>query len=156
MTGIRITRASRDEALIVAALALQMDLEDDAATPRAGFLTEYADAWLADCARRPTWLALGPEGEAAGLVQTVLITKLPSLRRPVVSWLHVGQVFVVPAYRGQGLAGRMLTVLQDWARAHQVDRIQLNARPAARSVYERAGFVPASDRLMEWRPQPKR
>ena len=152
MGGERITLASRDEALIVAALALQMDLEDDAATPRPGFLTEYADAWLADSAHRPTWLAFAPEGAAVGLVQTVLITKLPSLRRPVVSWLHVGQVFVVPAHRGQGLAGRMMSVLQDWARAHQVDRIQLNARPAARSVYERAGFVPSSDRLMEWRP----
>lgn len=151
MSDVRITRATRDEALIVAALALQMDLEDDAATPRAGFLTEYADAWLADSARRPTWLAFGPGGEAVGLVQTVLITKLPSLRRPVVSWLHVGQVFVVPAQRGHGVAGRMLMVLQEWARANQVDRIQLNARPAARHVYERAGFSPASDRLMEWR-----
>ncbi|KYH44728.1 GNAT family N-acetyltransferase [Branchiibius sp. NY16-3462-2] len=151
MSEVRITRATRDEALIVAALALQMDLEDDAATPRSGFLSEYADAWLADSASRPTWLAFGPEGEAIALVQSVLITKLPSLRRPVVSWLHVAQVFVVPAHRGQGLAGRMLTVLQDWARAHQVDRVQLNARQQARGVYERAGFVPASDRLMEWR-----
>ena len=151
MSDVRITPATRDEALIVAALALQMDLEDEAATPRAGFLTEYADAWLADSVRRPTWLAFGPQGEAVGLVQTSLITKLPSLRRPVVSWLHVGQVFVVPAQRGHGIAGRMLTVLQEWARANQVDRIQLNARPSARSVYERAGFVPASERLMEWR-----
>ncbi|PWJ24961.1 acetyltransferase (GNAT) family protein [Branchiibius hedensis] len=152
MSDVRIIPATRDEGLIVAALALQMDLEDDAATPRPGFITEYADAWLADYARRPTWLAFGPEGEAVGLVQAALITKLPSLRRPVVSWLHVGQVFVVRAHRGHGLAGRMLTDVQDWARRHQVDRIQLNARQQARSVYERAGFTPAADRLMEWRP----
>lgn len=151
MGGERITLASRDEALIVAALALQMDLEDDAATPRPGFLTEYADAWLADFDRRPIWLANETDGAAVGFVQAVRVQKLPRLRGPATSWLHLGQVFVTATHRGQGIGTRLLEAVQDWARENGVDRVQLNARPEARSVYERAGFEPP-ERLMQWRP----
>lgn len=147
---LRIERAWRVDAFAVAALALQMELESPAAVRRPTFITEYADAWLADFDHRPVWLATEARGAAVGLVQSVLVTKLPRLRGPATSWLHLGQVFVTSDHRGHGVGSRLLAEVQQWARHNGVDRIQLNARPEAQSFYERAGFT-ASDRLMEWR-----
>lgn len=148
---VRIERAWRVDAFAVAALALQMELESPDAVRRPTFITEYADAWLADFDRRPIWLAAESTGAAVGFVQAVRVEKLPRLRGPASSWLHLGQVFVTPTHRGNGVGGRLLAVVQEWAGENGIDRIQLNARPAARSLYERAGFESA-DRLMQWRP----
>nr|WP_289232862.1 hypothetical protein [Barrientosiimonas endolithica] len=100
MDPIQVRQAERDDALGVAALVLAMDREDGA-DARPGFLTEYADAWLLDVDRRPTWLAEESDGNPVGLVQTAMVRKLPSLRRPTTAWMHVALVFVRPTHRGE-------------------------------------------------------
>ncbi len=150
MGDIRIRMADRDDAFIVAALVLQMD-RAAGERPREGFVDEYADAWLADFDHRPTWLACLPDGTAVGLVQAGLVRKLPSLRRPTTSWMHVSLVYVRPSERRRGLAERMLQRMIAWGAAHGVERYQLNSVPEARSLYERLGFRTPSGRFMELR-----
>lgn len=149
---IRVRRAERDDAFIVGALVLAMDLESHAPN-REGFIAEYADAWLSDYDHRPTWLACEPDGTAVGLLQATLVRRLPSLRRPVGCWVHVARVFVRPDHRGRGTAGRLLDRLLAWGAEHQVVRYQLSFVPAARGLYQRAGFT-RPDRLMERREEP--
>ncbi|WP_460467756.1 GNAT family N-acetyltransferase [Calidifontibacter terrae] len=144
---VRIVQAERDHALILGALTLQADVEY-AGTNRAGFIPEFADAWLADFDHLPTWLAFAPDGSAVGFVVTSWIRKLPSLCRPTTGWLHVKNVFVVPAARGQKVAERMLTDMIAWGDVHAIERYQLNAEPKARSLYERLGFEAPNERLM--------
>lgn len=151
MSEVRIERAGRVDALAVAALALQMERESPEAIPRAGFLREYADAWLADFERRPVWLASEDDGAAVGFIQSVQIQKLPRLRGPARSWLHLSQVFVTARRRQQGVGAQLLAAMQDWARHNGVDFVQLNARPGVRGFYAAAGFA-AAERRMEWRP----
>ncbi len=50
-----------------------------------------------------------------------------------------------PAARGQGAGGAVLAALVDHARAHGADRVWCNARLAARTLYERAGFQATSE-----------
>ena len=150
VSEIRIRQAGRDDAFIVAALVLQMD-RASGETPREGFITEYADAWLADFDHRPTWLACLPDNTAIGVVQAVLIRKLPSLRRPTSAWMHVSLVYVREADRGQRLAERMLQRMVAWGSGNGVERYQLNAVPEARTLYERLGFETPNGRLMELR-----
>ncbi|WP_186526073.1 GNAT family N-acetyltransferase [Leekyejoonella antrihumi] len=148
MSEIRVHLANRDDAFIVAALVLQMDRA--AGEPaRAGFLREYADAWLADFDHRPTWLASLPDNTAIGLVQAGLIHKMPSLRRSTTSWIHVSLVYVRETERGQGVAERMLHRMIAWGSSNGVERYQLNAVPEARTLYERLGFSAPTDRMME-------
>ncbi|NHN56962.1 GNAT family N-acetyltransferase [Calidifontibacter sp. DB0510] len=146
--SIQIVPAEREHAFVCAALTVQADLEDGGER-RDGFLTEYADAWLADFERTPTWLAFADDGTAVGLVVTSWVKKLPSLTRPTVGWLHVKLVFVSPAYRGKGTAERMLKTMLRWGDEHAITRYQLNAEPKARTLYERLGFGPADERLMQ-------
>ena len=170
---IQVRQAERDDALGVAALVLAMDREDGA-DARPGFLTEYADAWLLDVDRRfgfafprfadlvrvgvdrrPTWLAEESDGNPVGLVQTAMVRKLPSLRRPTTAWMHVALVFVRPTHRGRGIAERMLRDAVEWGVAQGVERFQLNAEPKARTLYERVGFTAPGERLMELRVPPR-
>ena len=53
-----------------------------------------------------------------------------------------------PAWRGRGIATRVLDVLVHWAHDHgrRPDLWVTDGNPAARSVYERYGFVATDDR----------
>lgn len=147
MTAVVRIAEPRD-AFAVAALTMQDDRETGA-TIRPGFLDEFADAWLADRAR-VTFVSEAPDGRPLGLVTAAVVTKLPSSRRPTARWLHLSLLFVSADARGQGLGARLLDALIGWAKEHDVTRIQLNADPKARSLYERAGFGSPEPRLMEW------
>ncbi|MFC7492239.1 MULTISPECIES: GNAT family N-acetyltransferase [unclassified Knoellia] len=137
------------DAFAVAALTMQDDRECGASIVP-GFLDDYADAWLAD-RDRVTFVAEAADGRPLGLVTAAVVTKLPSSRRPRTRWLHVSLLFVTQDARGAGLGTRLLSTLQLWAGENDVDRIQLNAAPRARGLYERAGFTTAAPELMEWR-----
>lgn len=153
MGEITIERATRDDGLAVAGMVLAMDREDGAAV-RPGFLGEYADAWLADFAARPTWLAKQPDGNPVGLLQAALVRKLPSLRRETTSWVHVSLVYVRPAHRRLGLGESLIGAMIDWGDRTGVERYQLNSTPIGRSLYARMGFDAPDSRLMERRERP--
>lgn len=146
---VRVRDAVPTDAFSVGALHIQ-DERERGATPPPGFLDRFADAWLRDRNRR-TWLAEDPSGRPLGVIHGTRVQKLPSAHRPADAWFHVSLLFVTPDVRGQGVGARLLAALVDWARTDAVTRIQLNAVPEARTLYERAGFGPPSDRLMELR-----
>lgn len=147
--GTVIRLAEPRDALACAALTLQDDRECGA-TIEPGFLDRYAEAWLGDSAR-VTFVAEAPDGRPLGMVTAAVVTKLPSSRRPRTRWLHVSLLFVTPDARGAGLGPQLMAALHHWALAHDVDRMQLNADPQARPLYERAGFSSPAGKLMEWR-----
>lgn len=149
MTTVVVRLAEPRDAFAVAALTMQDDRECGAVV-EPGFLDRYADAWLADD-RRVTFLAEAPDGRPLGMVTAAVVTKLPSSRRPVTSWLHVSLLFVTKDARGEGLGARLLDSLCEWCVTHHVTRVQLNAASEARSLYLRAGFRGPSPDLMEWR-----
>lgn len=147
--------AAREDALIVAALVLQADLDAGAAR-RPGFLDTYAEAWLADVEHRPTWLACVEDGTVVGVVQATLVRKLPSLRRATTGVVHVSQVFVHPDHRGRGIAEGLLRAMLAWGGEQGVERYTLNAVPEARTLYARVGFGPPAERFMERRETQQR
>lgn len=144
-----IRLAEPEDAFALAALTMQDDRECGA-TLEPGFLTAYADAWLAD-RQRVSFLAVARDGRPIGMVTAALLTKLPSSRRPVTSWMHVSLLFVTADCRGHGLGTLLMTRLLGWGRMHAVDRVQLNAVAEARALYQRIGFTEPDVGLMELR-----
>lgn len=149
--SVSIRLAERRDAFAVAALTMQDDRECGA-TIKPGFLDTFADAWLAD-PDRVTFLAEAQDGRPVGVLTATVVTTLPSSRRPVARWLHVSLLFVTEDARGAGLGTQLLTSLRQWCEAHDVSRVQLEAAPEARPLYERAGFTAPAAGLMEWRPE---
>ncbi len=149
---VRSRLAEHRDAFAVAALTMQDDRECGASIAP-GFLDPHADAWLAD-RDRVTFLAEAEDGRPLGVVTAAVVTTLPSSRRPVSRWLHLSLLFVTADARGEGLGTGLLGALREWCLDHGVTRVQLNAAPEARTLYERAGFSAPADTLMEWRPNP--
>lgn len=148
LSGIRVERATPGDALVLAGMTLRWDLEGGS-PHRAGFLDEFAEAWVAQGDARPAWIARRTDGDPVGFVIGILATSLPSLRRPTGGWLHISSFYVVPDLRGQGLGERMMRDVIDWARERGLYRVQLNATDRARSFYRRAGFGGPQDTLMQ-------
>ena len=58
---------------------------------------------------------------------------------------QVRYMATLPNYRGQGIGTRVLDFLVDEAGQAGLERLELNARPQAVSMYQKAGFVAAGD-----------
>ncbi len=147
--GFTVREARPSDAFSVGALHIQDEREQGHAVPP-GFLDALSDAWLRDRARR-TWVAEDARGRPLGMLHGTRVQRLPSAHRPADAWFHVSLLFVTEDARGYGIGQRLLEALLAWAEADHVSRVQLNAVPEARTLYERMGFGPPSDRLMELR-----
>jgi putative acetyltransferase len=69
---------------------------------------------------------------------------------------EVKRMYTVPAYRGRGLAGRILGDVEALARREGLDRLVLETGSnfyAAARVYERGGFKPC-DPVLDYAPSP--
>lgn len=148
-TQASVRRATLHDAGTVGRLAAQM-LDPAPGRREDGFAERFSAAWLADLERRPTWIAeVG--GQAAGVLVTAVVRKLPRPGEPDGSWAHVSLVYVVPHRRDAGVGTELLAAMLAWAQTHGVDRVQLNANPDSARLYRRVGFAPAPERLMERR-----
>ncbi len=144
-TGVRVRRAEPGDVFSLAALTMQCDHEGGAVL-EPGFLTTYADAWLAD-PDQVAFVALAGDGRPLGMVTAHLVTTLPRSRRPVSRWMDVSLLFVTPDARGHGLGTALMQTLLAWARAHAVVRVQVST-PGSRRLFTRVGFrSPGQDLL---------
>jgi GNAT superfamily N-acetyltransferase len=58
-------------------------------------------------------------------------------------WLYVQWLWVAETARGQGLAGRMLTLAEDEARSRGCHASYIDTfNPVALRIYQRAGYAP--------------
>jgi GNAT superfamily N-acetyltransferase len=142
MEGVVVRAAEDRDAVGIAALHLQHERELGAAV-RPGFLDEVADAWLRGRAHRRTWIAEQDDGRPVGVVHGEVVEELPRLRPTSRRWMHLSLVFVSTDCRGAGLGDRLVREAVAWATRERLARVDLTTASAARSLYERLGFVPA-------------
>lgn len=93
-----------------------------------------AGKWL-ERLRNPWWVAR-QGGEDVGLVAV----------RAEEGTAHLLSMWVAPEARGSGIGSRLVDEVVAWARAEGLDQVGLwavDANQAARSLYERKGFVPS-------------
>ncbi|HEV2236777.1 MAG TPA: GNAT family N-acetyltransferase [Ktedonobacterales bacterium] len=124
--------------------------EEFAAT-REPYIATYCDAMREElhAGRMHAWLA---ESAGAPLAAVTLLTWLvpPSLEEPRRLRGQVSNVYTRPAYRRQGISRALMTLLLEWAQAHQVLRLLLWASDMGRPLYTSLGFEESD--AMELRP----
>jgi len=67
-------------------------------------------------------------------------------------YVYAGRVAVLPAYRGQGIAGALMAAIEASARAHRVAEGRVGVRgslPVNRRLYEKLGYRVLSSRRYE-------
>lgn len=140
MGEVRTRLAGPDDALVVAALALQCALHRGG-SGEPGFLDRYARTWLAGLLQRPVWLAEAAD-EHAGFLQAAVVEPLPAPGGPVGTLLVVETFFVRPSHRGLGVGELLLREASEWARDGGFAGVRMSAGPHTRVMVERVGFVP--------------
>ena len=89
------------------------------------------------------------DGEPCGMLNMLVFTRMPKPGRPVSRWGYVANVYVDAAHRDRGVGARLLEECIAHARRNEFARLVLS--PSERSVpfYERAGFGPASNLMVQ-------
>jgi len=123
---------------------------------RADFLTElghplpadfaaHVQAWLAQALGTPrvrVWAA-EIDGSIAGIVAVNPFERIPNGRNPMGRGWYLLNVYTLPAYRGRGIASRLLAAVNEAAAAAGVPSLELRATDEGRPLYERFGFGPS-------------
>jgi GNAT superfamily N-acetyltransferase len=135
---MRIRAAGPDDALIVAALALQCAIHRGA-SGEPGFLDRYARAWNAEALSLPVWVAEAGD-EHAGFLQARVVSPLPWPQRASLPTLFVETFFVRPGHRGIGVGEQLLDAVVAWARDGDFAAVRMSAGPHTRPMVERVGF----------------
>jgi GNAT superfamily N-acetyltransferase len=71
----------------------------------------------------------------------------PSNKNPTGREAYIMNMYTLPAYRGRGIATRLLQMVVDEARQNNCGKISLHVIPGARSIYAAAGFEPIATEM---------
>jgi GNAT superfamily N-acetyltransferase len=142
---VRIRAAGPDDALVVAALALQCAIHRGG-SGEPGFLDRYARAWNAEALSLPVWVAEAGD-EHAGFLQARVVAPLPAPGRSPSPTLVIETFFVRPPHRGIGVGEQLLRAAVGWARDGQFEAVRIGAGMHTKPMVERVGFVRAENEM---------
>jgi GNAT superfamily N-acetyltransferase len=91
-----------------------------------------------------------PEGRAVGSGAIWLQPQQPRPGRLARrAWPYIMSMYTEPAFRGRGVASRLVDVMVRWATAHGYPRMFLHASKMGRTVYARAGFLDGNEMRLD-------
>ncbi|MDR6175198.1 GNAT superfamily N-acetyltransferase [Nocardioides zeae] len=138
----------RDAADVAAVRSLRRAWsEEDAGRPLDDpTFVERFDAWWArERDQRITWLAVGPEAGALGMLNVLEFERMPTPRRAdrvrPTAWGYLANFYVRPEARGRGVGEALLTACTAHADAAGWARIVLSPSPRSVALYARHGFT---------------
>lgn len=147
MTGIVIRRAVNTDLPDIIRLRAEWAREQGTDLEDAEFDERFA-AWFArEASRRITWLAEADD-RAVGMMNLAVFERMPRPGRPPSCWGYLGNAFVLAAHRNQGIGGKLIEALLDYADRHDFARVVLSPSERAIPFYVRVGFAPASSLLL--------
>jgi len=116
------------------------------------FEDAFASWYRAEKDQRVAWVAESG-GRPVGMLNVLVFRRMPRPGVPPTVWGYLANFYVAPAHRGAGIGGMLLAACTTYADEHGFVRIVLS--PSARSVslYQRAGFAPATSLML--RPGPR-
>ena len=90
------------------------------------------------------------DGEPIGTTNLLIYDRMPTPGQPAGQWGYLANMYVAAEHRDRGIGSQLMTALLDHARGLALDRVVLS--PTQRSIpfYERGGFRPAHDLLVQW------
>ncbi|GMA14047.1 GNAT family N-acetyltransferase [Deinococcus metallilatus] len=93
-------------------------------------------------------------GEIVAGVGMMFQPKMPSAKDPALLKAYVMNMYVAPEHRRRGLAEALMRAVLAEAEARGLRSVSLHAAPLGRRIYERLGFVEASNPEMRLTLEP--
>lgn len=124
--------------------AAEEDVPPDERVDDPTYERRFAEWFEAETART-IWLAdhPGPPARAIGFVGLLEYRRMPKPGRPDALWGYLGNMFVDPAHRNQGVGAELLRAALAYADERGYVRVVLSPSARAVTLYQRAGFVAA-------------
>ena len=91
-------------------------------------------------------------GEIVSHIYIELVEKVPRPGRVTHPFAYMTNVYTCPGWRGQGIGGRLLDAVNDWAAAEQYEFIIVWPSEAGIRHYEKKGYNPCTE-PMEYVPE---
>jgi ribosomal protein S18 acetylase RimI-like enzyme len=142
-----IREAHWQDARELARLRWEYRAEDQPAQKFECFLGA-CEPWLRTAIKSRRWMiavAASPDGSLCGCMYLQCVDKVPIPGAITRSWGYVTNAYVSAGQRGKGIGGGLLDLLVDLARTRGLEFLIVWPSVSAVSLYERAGFRPASE-----------
>lgn len=121
-----------------------------------GFEAAFEQWWRVELPRRTFWLAeVGSDRSGWTAIGSINVVEIVHMPRPGARggrMGHVGNAFVLSAWAGRGVPGRLLAAVIEHARARRYRRLVLAPTAGSAAFYRRAGFEPAGEGLLVLEP----
>ena len=145
--GKTIREARTQDARELARLRWEYRVDDQPAQRREHFV-EACERWLVEALGSDRWViavAASPEDVLCGCIYLQCVDKVPIPGEIGRRWGYVTNSYVAADQRGQGIGQALLRLLVDAARERGLEFLIVWPSEEAVSLYERAGFRPASE-----------
>lgn len=142
----RVREASRNDAHGLARLRWDYRVADHENQARDEFIDE-CEAWLISALSSKRWtiaVASSQDDSLCGCMYLQSVDKVPNPGDFNRAWGYVTNSYVAPERRGCGIGRSLLNLVVDMARARALEFLIVWTGEEAISLYERAGFRPAS------------
>ena len=119
--------------------------EENAGAPidDAGFDAAFAD-WMEVERPTRTFFVVELDGTAVGMANVKRYDRMPVPGRPAGVWGYVGNVFVLPAHRNDGVGAALMRTLEELAWDAGMEHLRLAPSPRSRPFYDRFGYTAGS------------
>ena len=109
-----------------------------------GFDAAFSAWWEGERDSR-TFFVVELGGVTVGMANVKRYERMPVAGRSAAGWWgYVGNVFVLPEYRNEGVGRILLEKVMSWSAAAGMEHLRLAPSPLSRPFYERLGFQPGS------------
>ena len=143
--NVRVAGDNDDDIAISAALRRAW-CEENAGSPidDDAFDAGFELWWRAEQSTR-TFFIVEVDGVAVGMANVKHYVRMPVAGRPSGGWWgYLGQLFVLPEHRNDGVGAVMMKELTTWAWAAGAEHIRLAPSPRSWPFYTRLGFTPGA------------
>lgn len=119
--------------------------EENAGAPidDAGFDAAFAD-WMEIERPTRTFFVVELDGTAVGMANVKRYDRMPVPGRPAGLWGYVGNVFVLPAHRNDGVGAVLMRTLEEWAWDAGMEHLRLAPSSRSGPFYDRLGYTVGS------------
>jgi GNAT superfamily N-acetyltransferase len=111
------------------------------------FATRFADWMAAQEASRTFWIARDG-GRPVGMVNMLVVERMPRSGRPDSRWGYLGNLFVVADHRRAGVGSLLVEAVLTDAAARGLERILVHPNERSQPFWQRSAFEQASDLLV--------
>jgi GNAT superfamily N-acetyltransferase len=145
--AVRTARADDDHALRALRSRWTEEWGLGAADDDPDFAERFS-SWLSHESRsRRFWLA-SARNRPVGMVNLLVVRRMPRPGQPDRAWGYIGNLFVIPERRRQGVASRLVDAVVEEATRDGLVHVLLHPNEGSLPFWRSRGFRPAGDFLV--------